>query len=98
MDMLKDNPVKQGATVTFNFPNTLTPEQVDEIENQPHRVNTTCGCTGYTLNKELGQISFNVKAPTFMVELKEPYLKTVTPIYTPSKGDRIKWEIKFYVI
>lgn len=98
MDKLKQNPVKQGETVTFNFPNTLTPEQIDEIKAYPTRLNTTCGCTGYALNKELGQISFTVKAPSFIQPLTEPYLKQVTPVFTPKEGNRIKWEIKFYVV
>lgn len=94
---LKEHLVNQDSLVTFQFPNTLPDEYIKELEEKPSRLNLTCGCTSFSIVKEVNQINFVIKAPSFVVNLSEPYLKSVKPTFTSELGNKIVWDIKFYV-
>jgi len=95
---LEQFPVKQGTMATIVFPNTLSNEYIDEINKSPNKLKLGCGCTSYSIQKELNQISFIVTAPSFNEILTAPYLKSVMPVFKSELGDEIHWDIKFYVI
>ena len=87
----KDVLAKQGSIVKFEFPKTFTSDMLKQ------NVHPTCGCTSFSINTELEQITFEVKAPSYNYELSQPVTKTVTPYYKFPNGDKVEWYIEFYV-
>lgn len=86
--------VPQGQVVKFEFPNTFTPPMQEEIKTNPKVLRIPCTCTGYSIQPEKNQITFEVKAPTYMY-VNTPQLKVVQPTY---KGvEQIMWDIQFNV-
>lgn len=86
--------VPQGQVVKIEFPNTFSSQMQEELKVNPQVLRTGCGCTGYSIQPELNQITFEVKAPTFKYG-NVPQLKVVQPTY---KGiEQIMWDIQFNV-
>lgn len=94
---LKEHLVPQGQPVTFVFPNTLSNDDIAEINLNSKRLVPGCGCTSYSIQPELNQITFVVNAPSFNEELSQPYLKSVMPKFKSEIGNEIHWDIKFFV-
>lgn len=97
LSTLKEYLVEQGKPVTFQFPNTLSQDDIQEIENNSRKVNATCSCTNWSIQPELNQITFVITAPSFIEDLDSPYLKSVMPVFKSDTGNITKWDIKFYV-
>lgn len=94
---LKEYLVEQGSKATFVFPNTLSNDDIREINLDSRRLNKTCGCTSYSIQPELNQITFVITAPEFNEILPTPYLKSVMPKFKSELGNETHWDIKFYV-
>lgn len=94
---LKEYLVEQGKKVTFKFPSTLSNDDINEINTSPRKLNATCSCTNWSIEKELNQITFVITAPSFNEELSQPCLNSVMPVFKSDTGNVIKWDIKFYV-
>ena len=73
-------------------------DMYDEWKSNPNVLDLTCGCTSISVDKELEQITFVVKAPEFTTDLPQPYLKIVKPSFKSKiSGVKVTWEIKFNV-
>ena len=97
LETLKEHLVPQGKPVTFVFPNTLSNDDISEINLNTKRLALGCGCTSYSIQPELNQITFVVDAPSFNEPLSAPYLKSVMPKFKSELGNVIEWDIKFFV-
>lgn len=97
LETLKEHLVPQGKPVTFVFPNTLSQDDIREINLDSRKLVPGCGCTSYSIQPELEQISFVVNAPSFNEELTTPYLKSVMPKFKSELGNETHFDIKFYV-
>lgn len=97
LDSLKEHLVQQAEEVTFVFPNTLSDEYIKEIKENKSRLHPGCGCTSYSIQPELNQITFVVTAPVFSQNIGDPFLKSVMPKFKSELGNEIIWDIKFFV-
>ncbi len=94
---LKEHLVPQGKPVTFVFPNSLSQDDINEINLDSRKLIPGCGCTSYTIQPKLNQITFVVTAPSFNEDLTAPYLKSAMPKFKSETGKQVFFDIKFYV-
>lgn len=89
--------IDEGAAPQFVFHDTIPQEELQNLKSGLIEIQTGCGCAGYVVDYINNVITFTVNAPTVPFTMKTHYLKEVSPYLQLTNGDRIVWEIKFFV-
>lgn len=100
-ETLKNTLVEPNAFVTIKFPNSISDEFMHDLLTGEGHIVPGCGCTSYKIEQEENGISFKVQAPdtSYMMSSAEQghYLKKVSPYIENALGDKIQYDIRFYV-
>jgi hypothetical protein len=101
MEELEDNIAEPKAVVNVRFPFSIPDDLMDELLGGKASVVPGCGCTSYDIDVEKKGIAFKVNAPdtNYIMTSSEQghYLKKVSPYIQNSSGDRILYDIQFFV-
>lgn len=101
LEQLLKNLAEPNSTVVVKFPSSIKSETLKELKDGVAKVVPGCGCTSYKIDYDQNGIEFNITAPDtnyiLTSEAQGHYLKRVTPYIQTDLGDKIEYDIKFYV-